>query len=134
MEKMLDVEKICSKFIPWSISTSVIFEKLDICKMIHETSKRSNYSDSFAFTVLFDLLRILPFVNHKGKDLNSDWLADQWDERSILGHAQFHKGGMKGDDPEIDTARTPKRFDGRRASLGEIRKIFTDSIPKKSYS
>ena len=24
-----------------------------------------------------------PIVNHKGKDLNSDWPADQWDERSI---------------------------------------------------
>ena len=52
-----------------------------------------------------------PFVSHKGKDVNSDWLADQWEERSILGHAQIHKGRMKGDNPEIDTAQTPKRFD-----------------------
>ena len=36
---------------------------------------------------------------HKGKVVNSDWLADQSDERSVLGHAQFHKGRMKGDDP-----------------------------------
>ena len=36
---------------------------------------------------LFGILRIPPFVNHKGKDVNSDWLADQWDERSVLGHA-----------------------------------------------
>ena len=26
---------------------------------------------------LFGILRIPPFVNHKGKDVNSDWLADQ---------------------------------------------------------
>ena len=50
---------------------------------------------------LFGILRIPPFVNHKGNDVNSDWLADQWDERSVLGHAQFHKGRMKGDDPMI---------------------------------
>ena len=50
-------------------------------------------------------------------NLNSDWLADQWNERSVLGHAQFDKGS-KGDDPEIDTAQTPKRFDGRATSHG----------------
>ena len=49
--------------------------------------------------LLFGILRIPPFVNHKGKDVNSDWLTDQWDERSALGHAQFHKGRMKSDDP-----------------------------------
>ena len=38
-------------------------------------------------TDMFGILRIPPFVNHKGKDINSDWLADQWDERSGLGHA-----------------------------------------------
>ena len=80
---------------------------------------------------LFGILRIPPFVNHKGNDVNSDWLADQWDERSVLGHAQFHKGRMKGDDPEIDTAQTPKRFDRRLALLGKTRKTFTDSIPNK---
>ena len=46
-----------------------------------------------------------------------------------LGHAQFHKERMKGDDPEIDAAQTPKRFDGRLALLEQIRKTFTDSIP-----
>ena len=81
---------------------------------------------------LFGILRIPPFVNHKGNDVNSDWLADQWDERSVLGHAQFHKGRMKGDDPEIDTAQTPKRFDRRLALLGKTRKTFTDSIPNKT--
>ena len=60
---------------------------------------------------LFGILRIPPFVNHKGKDANSNWLADQWDEQSILRHMQFHKGRMKGDDPEIDTAQTLKCFD-----------------------
>ena len=44
-------------------------------------------------------------MNDKGKDVNSDWLADQWDERSVLGHARVNKGRMKGDDPQIDTAR-----------------------------
>ena len=49
-----------------------------------------------------------------------------------MGHAQFHKGRMKGDDPEIDTAQTPKRFDRRLALLGKTRKTFTDSIPNKN--
>ena len=39
----------------------------------------------------------------------NDWLADQWDKRSVLRYVQFYKGRMKGDDPEIDTAQTPKR-------------------------
>ena len=70
-------------------------------------------------------------MNHKGKDVNSDWLADQWDERSVLGHARINKGRMKGDDPEIDTAQTPKRFDGNLALKENIRKTFADSIPNK---
>ena len=57
-------------------------------------------------------------MNHKGNDVNSDWLADQWDERSVLGHARINKGRIKGDDPEIDIAQTPKRFD-RRLALQE---------------
>ena len=81
---------------------------------------------------MFGILRIPPFVNHKGNDVKSDWLADQWDERSVLGHAQFHKGRMKGNDPEIDTAQTPKRFDRRLALLGKTQKTFTDSIPNKA--
>ena len=36
---------------------------------------------------------------------------------------------MKGDDPEIDTAQTPKRFDECLAVQEKIRKTFTDSIP-----
>ena len=70
-------------------------------------------------------------MNHKGKDVNSDWPAGQWDERSVLEHAQFYKGKMKGDDPEIDTAQTPKRFDRRLALQEKIRKTFADSIPNK---
>ena len=58
-----------------------------------------------------------PFVNHKGKDVISDWLVD---ERCVLGHAQFHKGKMKGDDPEIDIAQTQKRLHGRLALLEKI--------------
>ena len=74
-------------------------------------------------------------MNHKGKDVNSDWLAHQWDERSVLGHAQFFKGRMKGDDHEIDTAQTQKRFDGRLALLEKIRATFSDSILNKpSYA
>ena len=56
---------------------------------------------------MFGIQQTPPFVNHKGKDLNPDWLADQWDERGILGHAQIYKDRMKGDDPEIATAQTP---------------------------
>ena len=48
-----------------------------------------------------------------------------------LGHAQLHKGRIKGDDPEIDTTQTPKRFSGRLAPLEKIRKTFTDSISNK---
>ena len=55
---------------------------------------------------LFEKLRISPFINHKGKDANSDWLADQWDERRVLGHAQLHTRMIKGDDPEISTTQT----------------------------
>ena len=36
---------------------------------------------------------------------------------------------MKGDDPEIDTAQTPKRFDRCRALQERIGKSFTGSIP-----
>ena len=39
---------------------------------------------------------------------------------------------MKGDDPEIATAQTPKRFDGRLALLEKIRKTFTDNIPNNT--
>ena len=72
-------------------------------------------------------------MNHKGKDVNSDWLSDQWEGRSVLGHARINKGRMKGDDPGIDTAQTPKRFNGRLALQGKIRKTFTDSIPNNCY-
>ena len=81
---------------------------------------------------LFGILRIPPFVNHKGKDVNSDRTADQWDEWSILGHAQINKGKMKGDDPEFDTVQTPKRFDRSLAIQEKIRKTFNDSIPNNA--
>ena len=51
---------------------------------------------------------------------------------TLTGLAQFHKGKMKGDDPEIDTAQTPKRFDWRLALVEKIRKTFSGSIPNKS--
>ena len=50
-----------------------------------------------------------------------------------MGHAQFHKGRMKGDDPEIDTAQTPKRFDRSRALLGRTRKTFTDPEQTRQF-
>ena len=71
----------------------------------------------------------LPFCKSQRKDVNSDWFVDQWDERSVLGHARINKGRLKGDDPEIDPAQTPKRFDRRLALQEKIRKTFTDSIP-----
>ena len=93
--------------------------------------KKRTYAITSFTEILFGILRIPPFVNHKGKDVISDWFADQWDERSVLGHAQFHKGRMKGDDPEIDTVQTPKRFHGRLSLLEKTLKTFTDSIPNK---
>ena len=80
------------------------------------------------FPTLFGILRHPLLVNYKGKGVNSDWLPDQWDERSVLGHAQFYKGKMKGDDPVIDTAQAPKCLKERLALLEKIRKTFTDSI------
>ena len=79
---------------------------------------------------MYGILRIPPFVNHKGKDIKSDWFADQLDKRSVLGHAQFHEGRVKCDDPEINTAQTPKRLDGCLAVQEKIRMTFTDRIPK----
>ena len=66
---------------------------------------------------LFGILQIPAFVNHKGNYVNSDWLVDQWDKRSISGQRQLHKGSMKDDDREIDTAKAPKHLDGRVAHL-----------------
>ena len=72
-------------------------------------------------------------MNGKGKDVNSDWLADQWEERIVLGYARVNKGRMKGDDPQIDTAQIPKCFDWCLAPQGKIQKTFADSIPKKTF-
>ena len=80
---------------------------------------------------MFEILSIPSFVNDKGKDVNSDWLADQLDEWSVLGHAKFYKGRMMGDDPEISTAQTLKRLDGCLTLLEKVQKTFTDSIPNK---
>ena len=90
------------------------------CKFLGHPVDSTQFSlrgDWLSGLYLFGILRIPPFVNHKGMDVNSDWLADQQDERRILGHARIHKGRMKGDDPEIDTVQTPKPLDGRRAPL-----------------
>ena len=82
---------------------------------------------------MFGILRTSPFVNHKGKDVISDWLAGQWDERNVLGHAQINKRRIKGDDPDIATVQTLKRFDGRLALQEKIRKTFADSIPNNYW-
>ena len=112
--------------------------RLQVCMMLDNQVflfwKVKNISSFNHSVSLFGILRISPFVNHKGKDVNSDCLADQWDERSVLGHAQIHKGRLKGDDSEINTAQTPKRFDKHLAHLEKIRKTFTDSIPNKSLN
>ena len=50
-----------------------------------------------------------------------------------MGHAQVYKGRKKGDDPDIDTAQTPKRLDRHLPLLEKIRKTFADSIPSKPY-
>ena len=39
---------------------------------------------------------------------------------NVLGHAQINKGRIEGDEPEIDTAQTPKCFDGRLALQEKI--------------
>ena len=80
------------------------------------------------------ILQIPPLLNHKGNDVNSDWPAGQWDVRSVLGHAQISKGRMKGDDPEIDNAQTPKRFDWRLALQEKIRQTYADSTPQKNLT
>ena len=81
--------------------------------------------------LLFGMLRSRPLANRNGKDINSDWLTDQWDEQSVLGHVQIHKGNMSDDDRAIATAQNPKQLDGGVALLEKIRKTFTDSIPQK---
>ena len=70
--------------------------------------------------VLFGILRIPPFAKHKGTDVNFDCLADEWEEGTVLGHAQIHKRKMKGDDPAIETALAAKCLDGRLALLEKI--------------
>ena len=69
-----------------------------------------------------------PFCKSQRKEVNSDWLADQWDERSVLGHAQFHKGKVKENDPEVATEHNPKIVEGVLDLLEKIRTTFTDSI------
>ena len=96
--------------------------------MLFGISEKPLVQDEVLSLELFGILRIPPFVNHKGKDVNSDSLADQ---RSVLGHARINKGRAKGDDPEIDTAQTPKRLGGCLALQEKIQKTFADSIPNK---
>ena len=67
---------------------------------------------------LFRILRTPFLAKHNRKDVNSDWLADQWDERKKLAD----------DDPAIATAQNPKHLDGGLALLGKIQKTITDSI------
>ena len=87
-------------------------------------SKNSELSSEIVW-----ILQIPPFCKSQRKEVSSDWLADQKDKQSIFGHAQFHKRRMKGDDLAINTAQTPKCFDGCLALLEKIQKTFTDTIP-----
>ena len=50
-----------------------------------------------------------------------------------MGHAQCHIRRMKDDDPEVDTAQTPKRFGRCLVPMEKIRKTFIDAIPNKYY-
>ena len=65
---------------------------------LSQISEQTKQKFESNFILLFGILLILPFVYHKGKDINSDWLAGQWDEGSVLGHAQINKGRMQGED------------------------------------
>ena len=47
---------------------------------------------------------------------------------AFLGACAISQRKDEGDDPEIDTAQTPKRFNWRLALVEKIRKTFTDSI------
>ena len=49
---------------------------------------------------LFEMLRIPPFVNHKGTEISSDWLAGTGE--AFLGMHRFAK--EESDDPEVDMA------------------------------
>ena len=78
---------------------------------------------------LFGVLRTPPFVNHKGKEVNSDWFVGQLDERSVLGQAQISKGRM-GDDPKVDTAQTQSACT-RLALLGKSKRLSLIVCPTK---
>ena len=72
-------------------------------------------------------------MNDKGKGVNSDWLAGQWDKQRVLRHVQINKGMMRGDDPEIDTAQIQKRSERRLALQEKIRKTFAASTPERLW-
>ena len=61
-----------------------------------------------------------PYVNPNKKEVNSAWLSDERDERSVLGHTRIHKGKLKDDHPEIATAHNPKVLDESIALLEKI--------------
>ena len=64
--------------------------------------------------------------NHKGKDFDSQRLADQWP--SVLGHAQLHNRRTKGDDLEIHTPHSPQHIVRRLALQEKIWRTFLESI------
>ena len=84
-----------------------------------------------ASLTLFGILRIPLFVNHRRTEFNVAWLAHQWDERSVLGHAQIYQGRLEGYDPEIDTAQTSKHWDGRLALLEKSERLSLIGPRKK---
>ena len=68
--------------------------------------KSSVYNQLKIPRTLFGILRTPPFVNHSGKDVNSDWLEVIW--RRV----RIHRRKTKDDDPAISTAQNPKHLDG----------------------
>ena len=61
-----------------------------------------------------------PFCKSKRKEVNSDWLAYQWDEHSVFGACANSQRKMKEDDPEFATAHDPKILYGGLAFVEKI--------------
>ena len=95
----------------WSgVRTSIIIVYLQRFRSIQDLSVRDT------------AIRIPPIVNHKVKDVNSDWLADQWNELPVicwdLGlilHG-FQSASL------LTGLLEPKRLNRRLAFLEKIRK------------
>ena len=78
-------------------------------------------------TQLFGVLRIPHFVNHKEKTLTLIGSLINRKSEALWGMRNFTSKRRRAN-PDIDTAQTPKRFDGCLALLKKIRKTVTDSL------